>query len=197
MSEIKLRDCLLICFGAVLYALVLNMLIIPHEFGEGGITGVTLLLYYMAGIETSVSSFVLNGILIILAYRFLSKLTVFYTFLAVAVMSLTMHYTTFLQAPWLPLVSSACLAGLVTGLSMALVIYGNGSTAGSDIIALLCNKYFNWKISTVILLFDLLVVTPLFFRIGLVKTFWTVVMVVIISKSLEWFLQKLKQADML
>ncbi|WP_155962612.1 YitT family protein [Streptococcus ruminantium] len=197
MSEIKLRDCLLICFGAVLYALVLNMLIIPHEFGEGGITGVTLLLYYMAGIETSLSSFVLNGILIILAYRFLSKLTVFYTFLAVAVMSLTMHYTTFLQAQWLPLVSSACLAGLVTGLSMALVIYGNGSTAGSDIIALLCNKYFNWKISTVILLFDLLVVTPLFFRIGLVKTFWTVVMVVIISKSLEWFLQKLKQADML
>ncbi|BDD42219.1 YitT family protein [Streptococcus ruminantium] len=197
MSEIKLRDCLLICFGAVLYALVLNMLIIPHEFGEGGITGVTLLLYYMAGIETSVSSFVLNGILIILAYRFLSKLTVFYTFLAVAVMSLTMHYTTFLQAQWLPLVPSACLAGLVTGLSMALVIYGNGSTAGSDIIALLCNKYFNWKISTVILLFDLLVVTPLFFRIGLVKTFWTVVMVVIISKSLEWFLQKLKQADML
>ncbi|WP_155970812.1 YitT family protein [Streptococcus ruminantium] len=197
MSEIKLRDCLLICFGAVLYALVLNMLIIPHEFGEGGITGVTLLLYYMAGIETSLSSFVLNGILIILAYRFLSKLTVFYTFLVVAVMSLTMHYTTFLQAQWLPLVSSACLAGLVTGLSMALVIYGNGSTAGSDIIALLCNKYFNWKISTVILLFDLLVVTPLFFRIGLVKTFWTVVMVVIISKSLEWFLQKLKQADML
>ncbi|MDQ8758886.1 MULTISPECIES: YitT family protein [Streptococcus] len=197
MSEIKLRDCLLICFGAVLYALVLNMLIIPHEFGEGGITGVTLLLYYMAGIETSLSSFVLNGILIILAYRFLSKLTVFYTFLAVAVMSLTMHYTTFLQAQWLPLVPSACLAGLVTGLSMALVIYGNGSTAGSDIIALLCNKYFNWKISTVILLFDLLVVTPLFFRIGLVKTFWTVVMVVIISKSLEWFLQKLKQADML
>ncbi|BDD38364.1 YitT family protein [Streptococcus ruminantium] len=197
MSEIKLRDCLLICFGAVLYALVLNMLIIPHEFGEGGITGVTLLLYYMAGIETSLSSFVLNGILIILAYRFLSKLTVFYTFLAVAVMSLTMHYTTFLQAQWLPLVSSACLAGLVTGLSMALVIYGNGSTAGSDIIAPLCNKYFNWKISTVILLFDLLVVTPLFFRIGLVKTFWTVVMVVIISKSLEWFLQKLKQADML
>ncbi|BBA92222.1 YitT family protein [Streptococcus ruminantium] len=192
MSEIKLRDCLLICFGAVLYALVLNMLIIPHEFGEGGITGVTLLLYYMAGIETSLSSFVLNGILIILAYRFLSKLTVFYTFLAVAVMSLTMHYTTFLQAQWLPLVPSACLAGLVTGLSMALVIYGNGSTAGSDIIALLCNKYFNWKISTVILLFDLLVVTPLFFRIGLVKTFWTVVMVVIISKSLEWFLQKLK-----
>ncbi|WP_155974575.1 YitT family protein [Streptococcus ruminantium] len=197
MSEIKLRDCLLICFGAVLYALVLNMLIIPHEFGEGGITGVTLLLYYMAGLETSLSSFVLNGILIILAYRFLSKLTVFYTFLAVAVMSLTMHYTTFLQAQWLPLVPSACLAGLVTGLSMALVIYGNGSTAGSDIIALLCNKYFNWKISTVILLFDLLVVTPLFFRIGLVKTFWTVVMVVIISKSLEWFLQKLKQADML
>ncbi|MCO0798512.1 YitT family protein [Streptococcus suis] len=104
MTQIKWRDCLLICFGAILYALVLNMLIIPHEFGEGGITGVTLLLFYTTGIETSLSSFVLNGILIVLAYRFLSKLTVFYTFLAVATMSLTMHYTTFLQIKWLPLI---------------------------------------------------------------------------------------------
>lgn len=193
MMQIKWRDCLLICFGAILYALVLNMLIIPHEFGEGGITGVTLLLFYTIGIATSLSSFVLNGILIVLAYRFLSKLTVFYTFLAVATMSLTMHYTTFLQIKWLPLIPSALLAGLVTGLSMALVIYGNGSTAGSDIIALLCNKYFKWKISTVILIFDVFVVTPLAFKIGLVKTFWTLVMVVIISKSLDWFLQALKK----
>ncbi|MFX3729394.1 YitT family protein, partial [Streptococcus suis] len=88
-------------------ALVLNMLIITHEFGEGGITGVTLLLFYTTGIETSLSSFVLNVILIVLAYRFLSKLTVFYTFLAVASMSLTMHYTTFLQIKWLPLIPSA------------------------------------------------------------------------------------------
>ncbi|CYW72545.1 YitT family protein [Streptococcus suis] len=73
MMQIKWRDCLLICFGAILYALVLNMLIIPHEFGEGGITGVTLLLFYTTGIATSLSSFVLNGILIVLAYRFLSK----------------------------------------------------------------------------------------------------------------------------
>ncbi len=41
--------------------------------------------------------------------------------------------------------------------------------------------------------FDVFVVTPLAFKIGLVKTFWTLVMVVIISKSLDWFLQALKR----
>ncbi|MFX3970871.1 YitT family protein, partial [Streptococcus suis] len=78
------RACLLICCGAILYALVWNMLIIPKEFGEGGITGVTLLLFYTTGIETSLSCFFLNVILIVLAYRFFSNLTVLYTFLAVA-----------------------------------------------------------------------------------------------------------------
>ncbi|HFU4058738.1 TPA: YitT family protein [Streptococcus suis] len=192
MSKITLKDCLLIVTGAILYALVLNMLIIPHEFGEGGITGVTLLLYYTTGIEAGLSSFILNGLLILLAYRYLNKITVFYTFLAVGVMSGTMYLTSFLQAQWMPLIPSAIVAGLTTGLSMALVIHGNGSTAGSDIIALLCNKYFNWKISRVIFIFDILVVTPLAFKIGWVKFLWTLVMVFLISKSLDWFLTKWK-----
>ncbi|HFI0042114.1 TPA: YitT family protein [Streptococcus suis] len=192
MSEFRVKDCLLIITGAILYALVLNMLIIPHEFGEGGITGVTLLLYYTTGLEAGISSFILNSLLILMAYRYLKKITVFYTFLAVGVMSATMYLTSFLQAQWLPLIPSAIVAGLTTGLSMALVILGNGSTAGSDIIALLCNKYFNWKISRVILIFDILVVTPLAVKIGWVKFLWTLVMVFLISKSLDWFLAKWK-----
>ncbi|NQN54916.1 hypothetical protein HPA15_10545 [Streptococcus suis] len=192
MLKITLKDCLLIVTGAILYALVLNMLIIPHEFGEGGITGVTLLLYYTTGIEAGLSSFILNGLLILLAYRYLNKITVFYTFLAVGVMSGTMYVTGFLQVQWLPLIPSAFLAGLATGLSMALVLKGNGSTAGSDIVALLCNKYFNWKITRVILIFDILVVTPLAFKIGWTKTFWTLVMVFLISKSLDLCLTKWK-----
>lgn len=192
MLKITLKDCLLIVTGAILYALVLNMLIIPHEFGEGGITGVTLLLYYTTGIEAGLSSFILNGLLILLAHRYLNKITVFYTFLAVGVMSGTMYVTGFLQAQWLPLIPSAFLAGLATGLSMALVLKGNGSTAGSDIVALLCNKYFNWKITRVILIFDILVVTPLAFKIGWTKTFWTLVMVFLISKSLDLCLTKWK-----
>ncbi|HEM6136882.1 TPA: YitT family protein [Streptococcus suis] len=192
MSEFRVKDCLLIITGAILYALVLNMLIIPHEFGEGGITGVTLLLYYTTGLEAGISSFVLNSLLILLAYRYLNKITVFYTFLAVGVMSATMYLTSFLQVQWLPLIPSAIVAGLATGLSMTLVILGHGSTAGSDIIALLCNKYFNWKIARVILIFDILVVTPLAFKIGWTKTFWTLVMVFLISKSLDLCLTKWK-----
>ncbi|HEL1614029.1 TPA: YitT family protein [Streptococcus suis] len=192
MSKIGLKDCLLIVMGGILYALVLNMLVIPHEFGEGGVTGLALLFYYTLGMEAGVTSFIFNGFLLVLAYRFLSRVRVFYTFLAVGSMSATMYVTRFLQAQWLPLIPSAILAGLATGLSMALVLKGNGSTAGSDIVALLCNKYFNWKITRVILIFDILVVTPLAFKIGWTKTFWTLVMVFLISKSLDLCLTKWK-----
>lgn len=188
----SVKNVSLVVAGSLLYAVVINALIIPHEFGEGGVTGVTLLLYYTTGLEAGISSFVLNALLIVLAYRYLNKITVLYTFLAVGVMSAAMYLTSFLQSQWLPLLPSAIIAGLLTGLSMALVIHGNGSTAGSDIIALLCNKYFNWKVSRVIFIFDILVVTPLAFRIGWVKTFWTLVMVWIISKSLDWCLARWK-----
>lgn len=80
MSRIRLKDCLLIVLGGILYALVLNMLIIPHEFGEGGITGVALLFYYTLGMEAGVTSFILNGFLLVLAYRFLSKVGILHIF---------------------------------------------------------------------------------------------------------------------
>lgn len=82
MSKIGLKDCLLIVMGGILYALVLNMLVIPHEFGEGGVTGLALLFYYTLGMEAGVTSFIFNGALLVLAYRFLSRVRVFYTFWA-------------------------------------------------------------------------------------------------------------------
>lgn len=43
----RIIDILIILVGALLFALAVNLYAIPNEFGEGGVTGLTIILYYL------------------------------------------------------------------------------------------------------------------------------------------------------
>ncbi|MEW4354297.1 YitT family protein [Streptococcus pneumoniae] len=185
MKKEEIKNILLVILGSVLFGMNINLFVISNEFGEGGITGLTLLLYYVFGWNVAVSSFVFNALLLGLAYTFLDGKRVIYTLLSIVTMSLSLEWTQFLQG-WYQVPYIAMIpAGILTGIGIALVLLGQGTTAGSDIIALLCEKYWGWKVSTVILAIDILVITPLAFKIGWLKTLYTLIMIVIISRTLD------------
>src|SRR5690625_253359 len=89
----KAIDILMITLGAFIFALAVNVFVIPNDLGEGGVTGVTIILYYLYGWSPGLLSFILNGILLIIGYKFLSKQTVRYTIVAVVLISVFLHLT--------------------------------------------------------------------------------------------------------
>lgn len=69
----KVIDIVLIIVGAFFFALAVNLFAIPNDLGEGGVTGITLILYYLFEWSPGITNFVLNGILLIIGYRFWIK----------------------------------------------------------------------------------------------------------------------------
>src|SRR5690625_5763198 len=69
----------MITLGAFIFALAVNVFVIPSDLGEGGVTGNTIILYYLFGWSPGLMSFILNGFLLIIGYKFLSKQTIRYT----------------------------------------------------------------------------------------------------------------------
>ena len=43
----RTTDIIFITIGAFLFALGVNLFVIPNEFGEGGVTGITIITYYL------------------------------------------------------------------------------------------------------------------------------------------------------
>ncbi|MBM7665887.1 uncharacterized membrane-anchored protein YitT (DUF2179 family) [Solibacillus kalamii] len=72
-------DFIIIMVGAFLFALAINLFVIPNDLGEGGVTGVTIILYYVMGWSPSLVSFAINAVLLIIGYRFLNRQTTIYT----------------------------------------------------------------------------------------------------------------------
>ncbi len=49
-------DILMIMLGSLLFALAVNLFVIPNDLGEGGVTGLTIIAYYLFGWSPSIVS---------------------------------------------------------------------------------------------------------------------------------------------
>jgi len=73
IRKIIWQNSLQIIIGAFVYAVAINDFLIPHQIGEGGVTGLTTVGYYALNIPPAVTNFVLNGLLMLVGFRFLDK----------------------------------------------------------------------------------------------------------------------------
>lgn len=181
-----IKNIALITIGVALFSFSVNWIIIPNHLGEGGITGVSLLLKYTLGIEPGVTNLVANTMLLALGWKFLEKETLFYTLYVVVSLSFFLGVIT--PTPFLPenQFAAAILAGLLTGVGSGLIILAQGTTAGGDIIAKLLQKYLGVNYSFTVLVIDILVITSTSFVIGVENTVISLVMVFIFSQALQF-----------
>ncbi|AIQ48680.1 membrane protein YxkD [Paenibacillus sp. FSL R7-0273] len=175
--------------GAFLFALAVNVFIIPNDFGEGGVTGVSIILFYLLEWSPALVGFTLNGILLIIGYRLLDKKTILYTIIAVAFNSLFLYLTESWRIDSSEPVINAIFAGLLAGGGIGLIIRVGGTTAGTTILARLANKYWDWNISYALLFFDLIVAGLSVFVIGIEKVMFTFVILFIGTKAMEFIIE--------
>ncbi len=185
----RLVDIFFIVIGSLLFALGVNLYIIPNELGEGGVTGITIIAYYLYEWSPGLVNLVLNAILLVIGYKFLSKTTTVYTVLAVILNSLFLHLTEGWTIASDEIIVNTIFGGVFVGVGIGLIIRVGGTTAGSTILARITNKYLGWSISWGLLFFDLIVVFCSYFIIGTEKLMLTIMMLYIATKVMEFIIE--------
>ncbi|AZQ65518.1 YitT family protein [Flammeovirga pectinis] len=150
----------IIALGLFLNALGWTGFLIPSEIVGGGVSGVGTIIYFMTGFKVGYSVFIINAFLIIIAMRVLGfgfgVKTIFATFVLSFFLWLLQSIIT------APLVTDrfmcAIIGGLMAGTSAGLILQQGGSTGGTDIVAMLINKYKNYSPGQLILTLDVMVI---------------------------------------
>lgn len=187
----RIADIATIIVGAFLFALAVNLFVIPNEFGEGGVTGVTIILYYLFQWSPSIVNIVINGLLLIVGYKFLDRQTTVYTVIAVAFNSLFLHLTESWRINSHEPTINAVFAGVLVGIGIGLIVRVGGTTAGTVILARIANKYLDWNISYALLFFDLIVAFSSYFIIGAEKLMLTIVILYVGTKVMDFMIEGL------
>ena len=157
---LRLKNILWIIFGAGLFSFGINYLAIPNHLFEGGVTGVTLITYYLFKLPVSVMNLVINFPLFFFAWKILGKQSFFYSL--IGTFSVSAWLAIFEKIPFVvdldgDLVIVSLIAGIILGAGLGIIFNAGGTTGGSDIIARILNKYTHISIGKLMFAVDFFV----------------------------------------
>ncbi len=137
-----IRNWLNITAGAALYALALNIFLAENDIAAGGISGIATVISSLTSIHISLLIFLMNLPLLVIGgvvrgWEFIRN-TVIGSFLYTALVEVTSYLPT---ATGDPLVATV-FGGAMYGLGTAFLVFGNGSTGGTDVIVRVLVSYF-------------------------------------------------------
>lgn len=189
-----LKDLLYILLGALIFAVGVNYFTIPNHLSEGGILGITIITHYLFEWSPGVVNFVLNVALLAVGYKYFEKRTFIYTLVSIAACSVFLFLTEdFGHQVTKDTFLAAIFAGLLVGVGLGLIFRTGGTSGGSTILARLTNQLLGWSMGKGMLVFDILVVAGSIFIIGLEKAMYTLLIVFIGAKAIDFIVEGLDE----
>ena len=186
-----IRDINLVMIGSFIFSAGINAFVISGNLGEGGVTGIAIVLYYAFHISPGITNFVLNAILIIVGYKYLSKRSTYLTIFAPVLISIFLGLTETWHVETGNVVINAVFGGTCVGLGIGIIVLAGGTTAGTVILARIVNKYLDISTPYALLFFDLIVVLISLTEIPLAKCLVTVMSLYIGTKVMEFVIEGL------
>ena len=162
----EVQDWSVIFFGLFLYSIGWTGFLLPNQITTGGVTGIAAIVYYASAIPVGITYFCINGVLLLLSIKILGLKFSIKTIINVIVLTFLLSVLQSIIKE--PLVKgepfmSCILGGVMCGLGLGLVLNFNGSTGGTDIIAMIIHKYRNISIGKGLLICDLLIICSSYF----------------------------------
>ncbi|MBW8332066.1 MAG: YitT family protein [Prolixibacteraceae bacterium] len=186
-----IKDYVIITFGLILYALSWTFFLVPAQITGGGVSGLAAVVFYSYKIPIGLTFFSVNLILVVIAIKVLGASFGVKTIFSMVVISIA-----FSVLPTLPSGAiiqdnflSSVLGGMMGGAGIGIVFSRGGSTGGTDIIAMIVNKYRNISPGRIILYCDVIIIGSSYFLLhSLDKMVYGFVSMAVVSYTLDAFL---------
>jgi uncharacterized membrane-anchored protein YitT (DUF2179 family) len=171
------REYIFIILGLFPFALMVNWIFVPHNVVGAGLTGVCSIIYYATqdmfpnffaeyggAIPLWLSSLSINLLLLIIAaftvgWRFCVRTLVGSLALAFWYRIIPMRIEPLIDDP----VTACLVGGAVFGISLGLVMLNNGSSGGTDILAMIIHKYKDVSLGRVMVICDAIIIASRYF----------------------------------
>ena len=147
--------------GAAIFSFGFVHFNMQSQLGEGGFSGITLILYFMLNWDPAVMNLILNIPMFILGWKLLGRKSFIYTIVgtvSVSVFLKIFHIYEFQMSLQDDKLLAALYAGVFVGIGLGIVFRFGGTTGGVDIIARLANKYIGWSMGKTMFTFDVFVI---------------------------------------
>ncbi len=171
---LNIKSFLHVLIGISLATFAMKGFMIPNRFLDGGVTGISILLHEIFGINISILVIILNIIFIYLGYKKISKTFAVQTTIAVILLSLALLVINIKPVTTDPLLI-AIFGGLLIGTGIGLVIRGGGVIDGVDVIAVFTQRRTGLSNTEVVLIINSIIMLTAAYQFGIETTLYSII----------------------
>lgn len=167
--------------GSAAYPLFLT----PNNIAPGGLTGIAVILNYLFHLPVGTISLAMNIPLFLLGYRSVGKIFAFRSLIATLLFSLLIDILPLRPMTMDPLLGTL-FGGVLLGIGLGLIIRGGATTGGTDMMASMVNRKFQYiSTGTILFAFDFLVVAAAGIIVGTSQALYAMICIFVTAKVMD------------
>lgn len=196
MTSNLFKKVFMITLGSILLSIGSFFFLINNDIAAGGVTGISMVFSSVLPIFTTGEwSLILNILLFILAFILVGKKFGIRSIYSSGIVSIVIIILEKIYPNGIRLTNDMILnvvmGSVIQSIGMGLVFYYEGSTGGTDILAVILNKYTHIAIGKSLLIIDVLVIVLAGFEFGIEKALYATFTVIITTQGIDYLIQGL------
>ncbi len=192
--EIKrsVKDALFIIVGVLSAGLGLKSFLLPNNFLDGGVMGISLLTKFLTGIDLSLLVVAINIPFIIIAYTQVSKSFAVKTLIAIVLLAICLAVIEF------PVITTdklliAFFGGFFLGLGIGLSIRGGCVIDGTEVLAIYSSKKTTLTVGDVILFLNIIIFSVAAYLINIETALYAILTYLVASKTVDFVVHGIEE----
>ena len=139
--------------GSVLTAIGINAFYIPHHLLSSGISGISVMIFYVTGAPVGVLMLIFNIPIMIACYKYMGRQYTLLSIIGTIIFSFIVDGTAFLadynyiKDP----IISTIMGSILVGLGMGVTYRYNGNSGGLDVVAAILKKFYSIEMGNVVM----------------------------------------------
>ena len=184
-KKYRLRRYIQLIVGLFIASIAFNLFLLPNNIVFGGVSGISIIVKQIFGINPSIFILIVSGLLLIVSYIFLGKeatsASAVGSFLFPIFVNLTSNIQSVISLGETEMLLVAIFGGVLYGLGVGLVFKAGFTTGGTDTINQIVSKCFHTSMGNAMLMSDGLIVLSGVFVFGVNKLMYAIITIYIIG----------------
>lgn len=171
--------------GAIIMAIGLEMLLIPNNMIDGGVTGISIMISQITGLPLGLFLILLNAPFLYLGYKQIGKSFAFSTTYAILVLSISTSLLHHSKPFTNDILLASIVGGVLIGIGVGIAIKFGGCLDGSETLAILINKKLPFSVGQIILFMNLFILGASGFLYGFDRFMYSFIAYFIAFKTID------------
>lgn len=187
-----IKDTIFISIGVMAAAFGLKSFLLPNEFLDGGVVGISLLVNVLTDIDLSYLIIIINLPFILIAYTQISKIFAFKTLIAIGLLAVVLAFVTF------PLITNdklliSVFGGFFLGLGIGMSIRGGSVIDGTEVLAIYTSRKTVLTVGDIILVLNIGIFSVAAYLINIETALYAILTYLVASKTVDFVVHGIEE----